>query len=206
MRLCRASPLPRPSTRHPRVLKATPDGPHRCTKRGRGGPCVSRRDAPAGMQAMAPATPASIVGASRGGGGPWQHHPGPPNPIAGCFISVVIWGHFSQEPGAVEMKAGCRRQRLGGRGEMQGLRGWLRPRSPAERLSKPPPRHPPQAWPAEGLCRGPCCRLQGESTPGVHRGGPWVLQARPQGRWGLEGKGWGPGQAELPPPPSLQGI
>lgn len=46
-----------------------------------------------------------------------------PHPIASVFVSVVIWGHFSQEPGAAQIKAGCRQQRrrLGGHGEMHGL-------------------------------------------------------------------------------------
>lgn len=189
-RLCRASPLPRPSSRHPKVLKATPDGPHRCTKRGGGAlrvaPGCSCRDAGDGSCH----TRFHCGGQLRwgGGGGLWQHHPGPPPPntITGCFISVVIWGHFSQEPSTVEMKAGCRRQRFGGRREMQGLRGWLRPRSPAERLSNPPP---PSAAPPSvasgGALPWPLLPFAGREHPRGAQGGPMGAAGQTPGQVGV---------------------
>lgn len=151
-----------------------------------GGHCASKL--PPGCRRWLPPHPSPLWGPAGGCASiaPVSHS------MANVFIFVLIWGQFSQEPGAAEIKAG-----LGRRGEVEGLRGGLRP-TRLQRGSNPP------AWEAQELCPGPRRHLPGESkaspvcTPGVHGGGHGCC--RPDSG---AGGGLGEGGEGQPRPPAL---
>lgn len=136
------------------------------------------REAPAGMQAMAPATPVSIVGSSRR---LRQHRPGLPA-HGQCFYFCANLG--SVFPGARRGadQSWARQTGVGG-----GAAGGLCP-ARLQRGSNPP------AWEIEGLCPGPCWHLLGESkashvcAPGVHGVGPMGAAGQTLGQMGAWGK------------------